>query len=88
MTRTRVSRLYSIYYMETLIVIALGLAVFGTGFMLGSFIEGIRSNALMMRMENALQQQYIDQQIKTMTDINLNAMTEDATKDIPKYEDY
>ena len=86
MTRTRVSRLYSIYYMETLIITALGLAVFGIGFMLGSFIESIRSNALMMRMENALQQQYIDQQIKTMT--SLKAMTEDATKDIPKYEDY
>ena len=72
--------------METLIVIALGLAVFGTGFVLGSFIEGIRSNALMMRMENALQQQYIDQQIKTMT--NLQAIVEETTKDIPTYEDY
>ena len=86
MTRTRVSRLYSIYYMETLIITALGLAVFGIGFMLGSFIESIRSNALMMRMENALQQQYIDQQIKTMT--SLKAMTEDDTRDIPQYEDY
>ena len=72
--------------METLIVIALGLAVFGTGFVLGSFIEGIRSNALMMRMENALQQQYIDQQIKTMTD--LKAIVEETTKDIPPYKDY
>jgi hypothetical protein len=86
LTRTRVSRLYSIYYMETLIITALGLAVFGIGFMLGSFIESIRSNALMMRMENALQQQYIDQQIKTMT--SLKAMTEDDTRDIPQYEDY
>ena len=72
--------------METLIITALGLAVFGIGFMLGSFIESIRSNALMMRMENALQQQYIDQQIKTMT--SLKAMTEDDTRDIPQYEDY
>jgi hypothetical protein len=74
--------------METLIVIAISLAVFGTGFMLGTFVEGIRSNALMMRMENTLQQQYIDQQIKTMTDINLKAMTDEATKDIPVYKDY
>ena len=74
--------------METLVVIAIGLAIFGTGFVLGAFIEGIRSNALMIRMENALQQQYIDQQIKTMTDINLKAMTDEATKDIPVYKDY
>jgi len=74
--------------METLIVIAISLAVFGTGFMLGTFVEGIRSNALMMRMENTLQQQYIDQQIKTMTDINLKALTDEATKDIPVYKDY
>ena len=74
--------------METLIVIAISLAVFGTGFMLGTFVEGIRSNALMMRMENTLQQQYIDQQIKTMTDINLKALTAEATKDIPVYKDY
>lgn len=74
--------------METLIVIAISLAVFGTGFMLGTFVEGIRSNALMMRMENTLQQQYIDQQIKTITDINLKALTDEATKDIPVYKDY
>ena len=74
--------------METLIVIAISLAVFGTGFMLGTFVEGIRSNALMMRMENTLQQQYIDQQIKTMTDIGLKAMAEEATKDIPTYPEY
>ena len=42
----------------------------------------------MMRMENTLQQQYIDQQIKTMTDIGLKAMAEEATKDIPTYPEY
>ena len=74
--------------METMFVIAIGLAVFGVGFLLGTFVEGIRSSALMVRMENALQQQYIDQQLKAITDISLKAMTDEATKDIPVYKDY
>jgi hypothetical protein len=74
--------------METMFVIAIGLAVFGVGFVLGTFVEGIRSSALMIRMENALQQQYIDQQLKTITDISLKAMADEATKDIPVYKDY
>ena len=74
--------------MEMFIAGTMVLAIFGIGFLLGTFVEGIRSNALMLRMVNALQQQYIDQQIKTMTDIGLKAVAEEATKDIPTYSEY
>ena len=66
----------------------MGLAIFVAGFIIGVFLEGIRSNALMIRMENALQQQYLDEKIKILTNTNLKAMNdEEATKDLPKYKD-
>lgn len=76
-----------IYYMEMMIGLTIGLALFGTGFLLGTFVEGIRSNILLLRMENAIQQQHIDQQIKIITNTNLAALDEESTKDIPRYTD-
>jgi hypothetical protein len=76
-----------IYYMETIIVVTIGLAIFGIGFLLGSFIEGIRSNVLLIRMENAIQQQHIDRRIDIITNTKIPVRDEEATKDLPRYED-
>ena len=76
-----------IYYMGTFIVMAIGLTIFLVGFLLGTFVEGIRSNVLMMQMEQQLQQQHIDQQIKAITDTNLLVRDEESTKDMPRYRD-
>ena len=73
--------------MEMMVGLAIGLALFGLGFLLGTFIEVIRSIILLLRMENAIQQQHIDQQIKIITNTNLAALDEESTKDLPRYTD-
>ena len=73
--------------MVDFIAMAIGLAIFLAGFIFGTFIEGIRSNLLVMRMEQQVQQQHIDQQIQSVvTNTSIPEYNED-TKQMPEYYD-